>query len=94
MAQWVAFRPIFEVYAGKKGYKRGECRREDWWRQEATEKQLLETLERVLREAKRKILQVERVIQVDPEEGCDAEREDEMLGWRQETPGWANDLVR
>ena len=54
----------------------------------------METLERVLREAKRKILQVERVIQVDPEEGGDAEREDRMLGWRQETPGWANDLVR
>ena len=35
MAQWVAVRPIFEVFSEEKGYEGGGCRREAWWYQEA-----------------------------------------------------------
>ena len=45
VAQWVALRPIFEVCAGENGYDGGGLRREAWWRQEASEKQLRATLE-------------------------------------------------
>ena len=45
VAQWVALRPLFEVHARETGYKGGGCRKEAWWRQEATEKQLWSTLE-------------------------------------------------
>ena len=38
MAQLVALRPLFEVFASETGYKRGERRREAWWIQEAKEK--------------------------------------------------------
>ena len=36
-AQWMALRPIFEVYAREKGYEGVGCRRESWWNQEAAE---------------------------------------------------------
>ena len=38
VAQWVALRPLFGVFAREKGYEEGGSRREAWWRQEATEK--------------------------------------------------------
>ena len=38
LAQWVALRSIFEVCEGDKGYKGGGRKRENWWRQEVTEK--------------------------------------------------------
>ena len=53
VSQWVALRSMFEVCAREKGYKGGGRRREAWWRQEATEKQLRATLAGILREAKR-----------------------------------------
>ena len=53
MEQWVALLPRFEVYVREKGYKGGGRRRRDWWRQEATEKQLWDTLAGFLREDKR-----------------------------------------
>ena len=52
MAQWVALLPLFELCVSETGYKGGGRRREVWWRQEATEKQLWVTLEDS-REAKR-----------------------------------------
>ena len=54
VAQWVALCPLFEVCAMGKGCEGGGRRREDWWRQEATEKQLWSTLAGILREAKRR----------------------------------------
>ena len=71
VAQWVALRPIFEVCSGEKVYKGGGRRREDWWLQEATERQLRENLEGVSREAKTRILKGERLMQWDTEEGGD-----------------------
>ena len=44
VAHWVALRPIFDVCAGEKGYEGGGSRRDAWWRQEAAEMQLRETL--------------------------------------------------
>ena len=52
MAQWVALRPLFEVYARETGYEGGGRRTNMWRRQEVTKKQLQATLEE-LREAKR-----------------------------------------
>ena len=43
-AQWVALRPLFEVCARDTGYEGGGLRKEAWWLQEATEKQLRATL--------------------------------------------------
>ena len=37
-------RPIFKVFVGEKIYRGGVTRRELWWRQEAAERQLGETL--------------------------------------------------
>ena len=45
VAQWVALQQIFEVCAGETDYDGGGCRREAWWRQGVTDKQLQETLE-------------------------------------------------
>ena len=45
VAQWVALHPLFEVCARETGYEGGGRRRKVWWRQEATEKQLQDTLE-------------------------------------------------
>ena len=47
--QWVELRPIFELCAGEKCYKVGGFRRDEWWRQQAAEKQLKENLEEILR---------------------------------------------
>ena len=63
VAQWVKLRPIFEVYAGEKGCERGGRRVEACWLQEATEKQLWDTLAGVSREAKSRRQQGERVAQ-------------------------------
>ena len=52
VAQWVALHPLFEVCERETGYEGGGRRREAWWRQEASEKQLWATLAD-LREAKR-----------------------------------------
>ena len=38
--QWVDLRPIFEVFTGKGGYEGCGLRREVWWRQGATYKNL------------------------------------------------------
>ena len=48
VAEWVALRPIFEVYAKETGYEGGGRLREPWWRQTAAEKQLRATLEDIL----------------------------------------------
>ena len=53
--------------AGEKGYEGGGLRREAWWHQEATEKQLRETFKGVSQEANRKRLQVEIFMQWDTE---------------------------
>ena len=45
VAQCVALRPLFEVCERGEWYEGGGRRREAWWRQEATEKQLRDTLE-------------------------------------------------
>ena len=45
MAQLVALGPIFDVCVGENGYDEGGRRREAWWQQEATEKQIWATLE-------------------------------------------------
>ena len=63
VAQWVALRPTFEVCNGEKGYKGGGLRKEAWWRQEATEKQLWYTLAGVSQEASRRRRQGERITQ-------------------------------
>ena len=52
VAQWVALQPIFEVWSGETGYEGGGHSREAWWRQEAVDKQLWETLEEILWEAR------------------------------------------
>ena len=48
VVEWVALRPIFEVYAKETGYEGGGRLREPWWRQAAAEKQLRATLEDIL----------------------------------------------
>ena len=53
VAQWVALHPLFEVCARETGYEGGGRRRKAWWRQEAKEKQLCDTLADS-REAKRR----------------------------------------
>ena len=45
VAQWVALCPLFELCTRYTGYEVGERRRKVWWRQEATEKQVWDTLE-------------------------------------------------
>ena len=45
VAQWVALRPLFEVYAQETWYKGGGRRREAWWCQGSSEKQLRSTME-------------------------------------------------
>ena len=52
VTQWVALRTIFEVCAGKTGYKGRGCRREAWWRQVASDKQLRATVVEISREAR------------------------------------------
>ena len=54
VAQCVALRPLFEVCERGEWYEGGGRRREAWWRQEATEKQLRVTLEGISWEAKRR----------------------------------------
>ena len=44
VAQWVEFRPIFEVCEGEKGYEGSGSRREARWLQEATDTKLRATL--------------------------------------------------
>ena len=51
MLQWVALRPIFVVCARETGYEGGGIRIDAWWRQEAPETQLRETLEEISQEA-------------------------------------------
>ena len=51
-AQWVALRPIFEVFTGEKGYERGGLSREAWWCKEVAENQRRATLEEILKESK------------------------------------------
>ena len=63
VAKCVALRPIFEVFTGEKGYEMIGLRREAWWSQEVTEKQLWETLTGVSQEANRSRLQGERAKQ-------------------------------
>ena len=53
VAQWVALRPIFEVCTRRAGYSGGERRRDAWWRQEAVETHIRETLEEISWEARR-----------------------------------------
>ena len=47
LADWVALRPIFEVYAKETGYKGGGKLREPWWRQVAAEQQMEATLKNI-----------------------------------------------
>ena len=54
VAQWVALRLIFKVCARDTGYEGGDFRRDAFWRQEAAETQIRETLEEILRETRRR----------------------------------------
>ena len=54
VAHWVALRPIFDLCAGEKGYEGVGHRTESCWRQEATKKQLRDTLAGVSGEAERR----------------------------------------
>ena len=47
LAEWVALRPIFEVYAKETGYEGGGKLIKPWWRQEAAEQQLVATLKNI-----------------------------------------------
>ena len=47
MAEWVALRPILEVYDREKCYEGGGRRRYPWWRQTAARKQLSATLKEI-----------------------------------------------
>ena len=89
--QWVALRPLFEGREREKENEGGELRREAWWSQEATEKQLQATLSGISRDAKRRSSKGENVTQEEPEGR--AGWEVRILGWRQETPRWKNELV-
>ena len=57
VVHWVVMRPLFDVCARETEYAGRGRRRKVWWRQEATEKQLRETLED-LQEAKRRRMSV------------------------------------
>ena len=59
-----------------------------------TKKQLQEKLEGVSWEAKRRRLQGEIVMYWEIEEGSDTQRKYRMMGLRQETHKWENDLVK
>ena len=61
LEKWVALRPIFEMCAGDKDYKGSGYRRDNWWHQEATGKQIKSILEGLSQEAKRRRRQVDRV---------------------------------
>ena len=63
VAQWVTLQPILEVCAGEKGCEGGGLSREAWWLQEATEKQLQATLERISWEEKKRRRLRERYLQ-------------------------------
>ena len=93
MAKWVVLRPIFEVCKGNKGYEGYGCRREAWWSQAATYKQLWATMAGLSQEAKRRRRLGESVTQQDPEGRGVAGWGVGILGRRQEMPRWANDLV-
>ena len=80
VAHLVALQPIFGVCAGEKGYKGVGHRREDWWRQEATEKQLWENLAGISLKAKKVRLKGDTIMQQEPEEGSDVEREVGLCG--------------
>ena len=54
MAQWVVLHPLFEVCTREKGCEQDGSRREAWWSQEATEKQLRVALEGISWEDKRR----------------------------------------
>ena len=47
VAEWVALRPIFEVCAKESGYAGGGKSWEPWWKQEAAEQQLGDTLNKI-----------------------------------------------
>ena len=51
VAEWVALRPIFDVFKRETGYKGGGRLRVPWWRQEATENHLKVALEAILEAA-------------------------------------------
>ena len=44
VSQWVALRPLFDVCAREIWYEGRAHKREAWWRQEATKKQLRSTM--------------------------------------------------
>ena len=48
MAEWVALRPILEIYDRDTGYEGGGRRREPCWRKTASQKQLNVALEDIL----------------------------------------------
>ena len=52
VAGWVASRPILEVCDREKDYEGGGSRREPWWRQTVTIKQLVATLKDILATAR------------------------------------------
>ena len=45
LAKWVGIHPLFEVCVRQTGYRGGGRKIKAWWRQEATEKHLRDTLE-------------------------------------------------
>ena len=46
--EWLALRPIFEVYAKETGWAGGRKLCETWWCKEAADKQLGDTLKNIL----------------------------------------------
>ena len=52
VTEWVALRPIIDIYHKETGYEGGGRRQDLWWRKMAARKQLSEMLEEVLATAR------------------------------------------
>ena len=52
VAEWVALRPTFNVYARETSYKGGGKLQDPWWRKAAAEKHLTVTLKEILEAAR------------------------------------------
>ena len=94
MAQWVALYPLFELCARDTGYEGGGRRRKVWWRQDATEKKCGTPWKT---HGKLKGGGVAVGIWACSRTATGRERKYGwvigMMGRRQATPRWANDLV-
>ena len=52
VAEWVALKPILEIFDKETGYEGGGRRREPWWRKTVDQKQLSATLKEILAAAR------------------------------------------